>query len=311
MKNYQIKNILVPIDFSEASNNALAVALAMAERHQAKIHLLNVVQSQSFIDPVGMHGAMPSIENTYVNDAKENMKKHKQAIERKSQVHVDTHVEIGNIALCISKYVLDNQKDLIVMGTHGTSGWNEFFLGSNAMATIKECTCPVLTIPPSFKKRTFNSVLYPIRNVGGVVEKYDYIKQIVEKNDAQIHLLGVAQLNDEYEASILGNKLKAVRESILHNNDYISYETHQCENIAEKILEVAHKRNDDLIVINATLDKAWYKFFSGSFTQQIVNHSKIPVLSIKPSLTPELIKERELYFAGEASYYLPLTLQTI
>ena len=309
--NYQIKNILVPIDFSDASNNALEVALAMANRHNAKIHLLHVVIPQFFIDPTGMHGVVPDAQQTLIYDAREKIKQHKEAIERKSRMIVNTHVEVGNIAICISNYVLNNKKDLIVMGTHGTTGWNEFFLGSNAMATIKECTCPVLTIPPSFKKRSFNSVLYPIRNVDGVAEKYDYVKQIVEKNDAKIHLLGVAKLNDEYEVSILTNKLKAVREAILHNNEYISYETHQCENIAERILQVAHKRNDDLMIINATLDKAWYKFFSGSFTQQIVNHSKIPVLSVKPSLTPELIKERDLYFAGEANYYRPFNLQSL
>ncbi len=306
--NYQIKNILVPIDFSEAANNALEVALAMANRHKSELHLLHVVQPQLYVDPTGMHGAIPGIEQTLINDAKENIKKHKESILKNSRLVVNTHVEMGTVAICISNYVLNNQKDLVVMGTHGTSGWNEFFLGSNAMATIKECSCPVLTIPPSFKKRTFDSILYPIRNVDGVVEKYDYIKPIVEKNDAKIHLLGVAQLNDEYEVSILTNKLKAVREAILHNNEYISYETHQCENIAKKILEVAHKRNDDIMIINATLDKTWYKFFSGSYTQQIVNHSKIPVLSVKPSLTPELIKQRELFFVSEAQYYCPLTM---
>ncbi len=301
---YQIKNILVPIDFSEAANNALEVAIAMANRHNAEIHLLHVVQPQLYVDPSGMH-ATPGIEQTLISDAKENIKKHKEAIQKICSLVVNTHVEMGTVAICISNYVLNNQKDLVVMGTHGTSGWNEFFLGSNAMAAIKECSCPVLTIPPSFKKRTFDAVLYPIRNVDGVVEKYDYIKPIVEKNNAKIHLLGVAQLHDEHDVSILTNKLKAVRGAIIHNKEYISYETHQCENIAGKILEVATKRNDDIMIINATLNKAWYKFFNGSYTRQIVNHSRIPVLSVKPALTPELIKQREMYLIAEAQFYYP------
>lgn len=110
---------------------------------------------------------------------------------------------------------------------------------------------------------------------------------------------------------MLSNKLKALREAILHNNEYISYETNQSANIAAKILEVAHARNDDVMIINATLDKAWYKFFSGSYTQQIVNHSKIPVLAVKPSLTPELMKQREQFFAAEAQYYSPLIMQPL
>ncbi|MEO7310690.1 MAG: universal stress protein [Chitinophagaceae bacterium] len=306
--NYQIKNILVPVDFSDAANNALQVAVAMASRHKAVIHLLHVMLPQVYIDPTGMYAPMQEFEQNFMDDAREKLSKHKAAIRKTNEVEVTTEIGVGSVAICVSNYVLNNQKDLVVMGTHGISGWNEFFLGSNAMATIKECSCPVLTIPPSFKKRTFDSILYPIRNVEGVVEKYDYIKPIVEKNDAQIHLLGVAQEDDEYESTLLSNKLKAVREAIAHDNQYISYETYQCTNIASKILEVAHTRNDDIIIINATLDKAWYNFFGGSYTQQIVNHSKIPVLAVKPALTPDLIQQREVFFATEAQHYRPLEI---
>lgn len=309
--NFEIKKILVPVDFSEAANNALEVAVAMATRHKAEIHLLHVVQAGIFIDPTGMHGLVPGIEQTFLKDAKENIKKHKTAILKSHPLVVNTYVETGNIATGISKYVHIHKADIVVMGTHGASGWSEYFLGSNAMTTIKECACPVLTIPPSFKKRTFDSILYPIRNVAGVMGKYDYVKPIIEKNDAVIYLLGLAHVDEEYEAGLLGNQLKAVREAIQHNNKYIDYETHQCDNIAAKVLEVAHRRKDDIMIINATLDKAWYKFFSGSYTQQIVNHSKIPVLSVKPSLSPGLIKEREQFLVTEAQHYFPLTMQTI
>lgn len=303
---FQIKKILAPVDFSPTANNALQVAIAMANRHNASIHLLHTVQPRLYIDPTGIHGAAAGAEQILVTDAKDNLEKHKSAIQKNNRLTITTSVEMGTVAISTRNYVFSHQIDLVVMGTHGASGWNEFFLGSNAMSTIKECSCPVLTIPPSFKKRTFDSVLYPIRNVEGVIEKYDFIKRIVEKNDAKIHLLGVALLNDDYEITILANKVKAVREAILHNNEYISYETHQCDNIAGKILEVAHARNDDIMIINATLDKAWYKFFNGSYTQQIVNHSKIPVLSVKPSLTPELAKQREDFLAGEVHLYYPL-----
>ncbi len=305
---YQISNILVPTDFSETANNALQVAIAMAKRHNAQIHLLHVIRPQVNMDPMGMQTSLTGMETTFIDAATENMQKHRQAIQKNNDVVVNIQVEVGSVAICVSNYALSNQKDLVVMGTHGVSGWNEFFLGSNAMAVIKECFCPVLTIPPSFNKKSFDSILYPIRNVDGVVEKYDYIKPIIEKNDAKIHLLGVAEQNDQYEITVLTNKLKAVREAILHNNEYISYETHQCDNIAQKVLEVAHERNDDIMIINATLDKKWYNFFSGSFTQQIVNHAKIPVLSVKPALTPELEKKRENYLVSEAHYYTPLKL---
>ncbi len=306
--HYEIRNILVPTDFSETANNALRVAVAMAHRHNAVLQLLHIIPPKMYVDPAGMHGSFSGIEKTLLTDANINLQKHKTAIQKSSGLLVKTHTEIGTVAHCVSTYVLNHQQDIVVMGTHGISGWSEFFLGSNAMSTIKQCSCPVLTIPPTFTKTTFDSVLYPIRNVEGVLEKYDYIKPIIQRNDAKVHLLGVAYQHDAYEISTLTNKLRAVREVILHNNEYISYETHQCKNIAEKVLEVAHKRADDIMIINATLDKNWFKFFSGSYTQQIVNHSKIPVLSVKPALTPDSERQRQEYLSAEANHYAPLTI---
>jgi len=305
---YEIKNILVPTDFSTTANNALEVAIAMANRHKADLHLMHIVTPQPLFDPMNIHMPLPDIEPALLNDSRENLERHKAAILKTNRLEITTHVEFGTVAGSISNYVINSQKDLVVMGTHGAGGWREYFIGSTAMATIRECSCPVLTIPPDFKKRTFDSVLYPIRNVEGVVEKYNYIKAIVEKNDAGIHLLGVALDNNKYEVDILINKLKEVQDAMFHEN--FSYEIHQCQNIAKKILEVAQKRKNDIIIINATLDKDWFKFFTGSFTQQIVNHSPVPVLSLKPALTPELEKQRENFFTQQTQYYHPLLLQT-
>ena len=97
-------------------------------------------------------------------------------------------------------------------------------------------------------------------------------------------------------------------ENIQNNNNPITCEVINCEDIAQKILEIAEKRMDDLMIINATLDKKWYQFFKGNFTQKIVNHSKIPVLSVKPELTPDLIKTLSQRFASEPNYF-PLNLQ--
>lgn len=303
---YEIKKILVPIDFSETANNALHVAIAMANRHKAEIHLVHIVEPEFYTTGINYPDTPNGTMEDLLNQAAENIKKHKTALQKNNSLVVHTHVESGIVSNCVSKYGAEQMVDILVMGTHGLNGWNEYFLGSNAMAIIKECECPVITIPPAFKKRTFDSILYPIKNVDGVLEKYDCIKPIIEKNDAQIHLLGVAKQNDHYEIGILNNKLRAVREAIQHNNEYISYETYKSNNIAKKILEVAHKRNDDILIINATLDKNWYRYFCGTITLQILNHSKIPVLSIKPVLSNELEKSRKAFLTEAASHYSSL-----
>ncbi|NJO24531.1 MAG: universal stress protein [Bacteroidia bacterium] len=150
--NYQIKNILVPIDFSEASNNALQMAIAMANRHKAAIHLLHIVQPQLIVDPAGLHTAVPGIEQTLLQDAKENIEKHKAIIQKTNQLVVSTHVEIGTVAICISNYVLNDKKDLVVMGTHGTSGWSEFFWAPTLWLLLRNVAARYLPYRRHLKK---------------------------------------------------------------------------------------------------------------------------------------------------------------
>jgi len=309
--NYTIKNILVPTDFLDCSNNALKVAVAMAYRQNATIHLLHVIQPVQFSRGGTFPEGLISVESTLLENANSNLEKHKASILSLLQLNVVTASSIGDVANDVSQYIIDNNIDLVVMGTHGASGFKEFFIGSNAYAVIKEANCPVLTIPESFQKTTFNTVLYPIRNTEGVVEKYDYVKPIIKKNDSLIHIVGLSIQNDMEDMFELSKKLEAVKEAILYNNEYISYEALQCNNIAEKVLEIASRRKDDLIVINATLDKKWYQFFASTYTQQIVNHSKIPILCVKPQLTPEIVKANKEFVLENANLYFPFSTQSL
>jgi nucleotide-binding universal stress UspA family protein len=305
---YNIKNILVPTDFSETANNALNVAIAMATRHNATLHLINSVRTLQCDAPLDSYKTGSKQMLLWMNAAKEHIEKHKNNIVKHYKLEVKAFAEFGSVAASIGQYVKENEIDLVVMGTHGNSGWKEFFIGSNALAVIKECTCPVLTIPPGFTKTSFDSILYPVRNVSGALEKYEYIKTIMQANKSKIHLLGIVADDDFDEFDLMEKKLKEIIEYVKTDKNLITFETSKSLNISSKILDMAHKRRDDLMIINSTLDFKWKKFFSGSYTQQVVNHAHIPVLSVKPELTPEFLNEMEHYLVAEANYYTPLAL---
>ena len=170
---------------------------------------------------------------------------------------------------------------------------------------LSTASCPVLSIPVSFDETGFNSILYPVRMVEGVIQKYDYIKPIVEKNDAVIHLLGVINTDENVDNEIVQSYLSEISKLMLHDQQFVSSETIQTNEVANEILQIAHERNDDLIIINATLDKKWYHFFTSCFTQQIINHSRIPVLSVKPELTAQFIEFAQKEMMIERSNYVP------
>jgi nucleotide-binding universal stress UspA family protein len=285
MKNSQIKNILFPTDFSDVANNALNVAIAMAKRHDATLHLLHVIVPQ-YLSIVGDTAFVVNSQDWFDVEVKtkESLEKIALDITKKNGIKINPIATMGYVMESIDRYSENLNVDIIVMGTHGNSGVREFFIGSNAYSTIKNATCPVLTIPISCNKTAFENVLFPVRNVEGVEDKYDSVTQILKVNHSKVELLGVAHYNDfsAFDKIIdtvasLKHKMRNDNVEVIHNNEF-------CENIPDFILDYAATSNFDLLVINATIDNDWKRFFIGSFAQKIINHAKCPVLSIKPKV---------------------------
>jgi universal stress protein A len=138
-------NILVPTDFSPASERVLAYARALAERFGASLHLLHVVE-----DPV-MAAAW---SEAYAFDVAGLQARFREEAERRltevaaslTGVTVTTDVLDGSPARTIAAAAGDKGMDLIVMGTHGRSGLSHLLLGSVAERVVRSAPCPVLTV---------------------------------------------------------------------------------------------------------------------------------------------------------------------
>lgn len=142
-----LKRILVPTDFSKFSQVALTYAAALAEKFNAELHLLHVVQNLAVMIPDSvnvMPPVGPSLEQmtsavTVALDRiiKEN---HLEAFPAQKIVREGTpFYEITN-------YAKENNIDLIVMGTHGHSGLVHMLLGSVTEKVVRKSPCPVLTV---------------------------------------------------------------------------------------------------------------------------------------------------------------------
>jgi nucleotide-binding universal stress UspA family protein len=93
-----------------------------------------------------------------------------------------------------------------------------------------------------------------------------------------------------------------VRNRITEDDVECNSEVHNCENVAREVLDIANAVKTDLIVITATLDNSLKDFFLGPYTQDIVNHAKVPVLSIRPQQGIDPNVEME----SITSTYLPI-----
>jgi len=143
----QITRILVPTDFSDTSDAALSYARTLADSLGASLHLVHV-----FDDPYGdalvaeMNASVyESMRATEMTQARRRLLRRLPPADRK-QFQASTAIVTGAPAEAIVDYAADRGMDLIVMGTHGRSGFAHLLLGSVAEQVVRTAKCPVLTV---------------------------------------------------------------------------------------------------------------------------------------------------------------------
>ncbi|MBK5277602.1 MAG: universal stress protein [Bacteroidia bacterium] len=290
MKAYEINKVLVPIDFSQISLNALETAVAICKRQLATLTLIHVVENTYVLFPPEAGGAVGVILPELVKTANENLNELAKSLRSKHDLVINHIVQSGNPADEICRWALHKEASLIVMGTHGASGLREFFLGSNAYRVVKNSPCPVMTIPGTNQWIDFKKILFPVRMVPHALEKYEMIRPIIRMNDSSLLIAGIVKKNDSTGFVEMKALVDSIRKKIMDDDVICGSEIHYCEGVAAEVLSISEKEKPDLLVITATLDTSLKDFFLGPYTQDIVNHAQYPVLSIRPQISDDLSK---------------------
>ena len=284
MINNSVKNILVPLDFSETSLNALQTAIAIAKQQNADILLLNVVDTSFMFGFTGVAYISEKTIDSMVNVSARMLNPLVEMIKEKHHLSCTSMIKVGLVPLSIAKYALENEASLIIMGTHGISGFREFFIGSTAQKVIRISSCPVLTVPPNKKWLEFKTILFPIRPITGAAEKYDFLRKIIGHTDTAIKVLVLATTYSDPEKKLLHKFVKELKAKLTQDEIKISGNIKAGKYIPETVLRMSKSVDADMIAITVNNDPAFKQFFIGPFEQHIINHATVPVLSIRPKL---------------------------
>ncbi len=284
MKKISIKNILIPVDFTDTSDAATANGIKIAALLKANIFLIHVMEFNAYNYSVFPETeiVIPSVlELESAVDKKMNLIKEK--IRKKFSIIPKVLVSIGDVPSEIIRFSKKEKIDLIVMGTHGISGYKELFIGSNAQRVVTLSEIPVLTMQKSSGKCKFKKILLPIDNSLHSREKVNLAMIIADLFKAKIQIIGLPDSKEKKVLNMFNIKCRSVEKIIAA--DELPFKTTLVYgiNLAEASIKFASKNKCDLIVINTGHESEVTGIFMGAFAQQIVNHSKIPVLSFKHS----------------------------
>lgn len=143
-----ISRILAPTDFSDHACYALSYARLFADRWNAELHLLNVIEPAVFPTEAGLTPmGMMNLDSELAEAAQHAMI---EMLARPELVGVApvTSIAHGRASTAIIDYATERQIDLIVIATHGRTGFEHLIFGSTAERVVRESPCPVLTVRP-------------------------------------------------------------------------------------------------------------------------------------------------------------------
>lgn len=273
----KINHILVPIDFSACSKNALKIAIGIAKKLDAKIHMVNAVHVQHPSPDFIGGNLIDSILIDYENQVQESFKELESEIIELKEVPHEADRFISYLTDAI--YTESQQKDidLIIMGTRGHHDKIEHMIGTRATDIIASSKVPVLVIPEeihTFEPRTigFAMDLSGIKNI----EKLKLIELFAALFSAQILIFSI--VNDPDQLTAKDQKcLKEITERFQGHE--CSARTVHADSIIEGIRQFAVSHDLDLLAMIPKKHSFFEKLFRKSITKNVAVDMEIPLLS--------------------------------
>jgi nucleotide-binding universal stress UspA family protein len=295
----EIRRILCPIDFSEASRHALEHAVVLAKWYESRITALHVIHAPLFPPPPILVAGFAEATAPAVPDHKACEEELEAWLEPAHRVGIKTDaiVDDGNAPARILEHASSSQADLIVMGTHGLGGFERFMLGSVAEKVLRKATCPVMTVPPAAVttgRVPYSRLLCPVDFSESSLVALRFAYSLAEEADAKLTILHVVDWPDDglltqrFDEPEFRRRVEEEARSRLEAlvTDDVRVWCKPSTQVAygkpyREVLQTAEGEGTDLIVIGVRGRNALDLTVFGSTTNQIVRRAPCPVLTMK------------------------------
>lgn len=277
-----MKSILVPVDFSEHAEHALEVAANFARKSNAQLLVLHMLGlSESYLT---------KDESQEMAEAHYYMKLAKKRFDSflnkpyLKGLRVLQMVQNYKIFSEINYVAKENNVDLIVMGSHGSGGISELFVGSNTEKVVRTSSIPVLVIKVRRQDYSPNKVIFATDFKLESVQAYKHLRKILSEWDSEVHLVHVNLPNEMFRSSSEKQKAARLFLEAAHGKDepenlHVHYVSDY--SIETGIYYLAEKIQADLIALTTHGRSGLMHFFKGSIGEDMANHARIPVLTCK------------------------------
>jgi nucleotide-binding universal stress UspA family protein len=272
-----LKNILVPIDFSACSKNALREAIHLAKKVNAKIHMVNAVHIHTPQPNYSSAAILDTLFADYDAQVKQSFDElESELIELKDVPH-EADRFLSYLTDAIHAELETKEIDLIVMGTRKRHESIDYFLGTNATDVIQSTSVPVIVIPETAQigtiaKIAFAADLKKISNIG----KLDVLASVAKIYESEVLAFHVEEgpfdisKEDEKLMHEISKQLEGISSSV---------RTCEAKDIAEGIREFVMRHEVDMLAMIPRRHNLFDRLFNKSMTKTIALDPEIPLLA--------------------------------
>lgn len=273
-----MQSIVVAIDFSNISLHALEYAIPLANKFKAGILM-------AWVDKISPTESLyPDTSNRNRAEAKKRFEEIIRTYHKRmgKGLKMNFKMRKGKIYHEIDHLARQEGAGLIIAGTHGISGFEEYWIGSNAFRIVTYASAPVIVVRHDFPvKKGIERILVPIDSSTETIQKLPYVVKLAAMFRSEVHVLAthsshlksIQRLADKFvqqaTSYLYAGNIPFVEDSIVSND------------ITKTTLQYADNVGADLIVI-MTEQETPSSAMLGLHAQQIISQSPMPVLSIHP-----------------------------
>lgn len=270
-----MKPIIVGTDFSKGSYMALELAIDVANRFQSDIILIWARREKLLFSDEQL--------DTMTNLAQDKLQmlcdKYQPAMKYGKMRWQITN---GKVAPALATTATRELASMIIIGTNGASGFEKYWIGSQAVRIVQDSPCPVLTVRQGYNfHKKLERIVVPLRVNANSRQKVPPAASMAKIFDSEVHILALLDMKEE-EGTLKAYVQQAIDYLEKEGVEY-KVETREYSNYCDTVMNYCDDIKADLVVINTEQDRIISQIFLGTNAQQIVHRSQIPVLCIHPA----------------------------
>jgi nucleotide-binding universal stress UspA family protein len=273
-----MKDILVAVDFSKGSIHALEYAIELANVWQSNIVMV-------WVDNHYLQELQPSTESV---EFREESKKNLEDLARTYKGHLKPgkltyKLKKGKVYQELASQAKLCDCEILILGAHGVSGFEEYWIGSNAARVVSYSPVPVITVKFNFdNSRGIRKILLPVDHTSQTLQKAHFVGLLARTHGADINLLAMHTSKLKTMQRVVDNNVTRLEKYFTSAGLNFIADSIISDNVTAIINEHAREVDADLIAIMTDQQNDASINILGQFAQQLVNYSPVPVLSIPP-----------------------------